>query len=127
MKTDMLYSKCFFMKEDHQLKLKEYLVSKDPILYKNFNSSKRTLFLRETGDNFRAAGRYPTEQTSFSLMNLKTLSNSPNGQFISTLWRGSESRENLDSHVLDHYKELENLVRNGVTLEVEVKWNILML
>ena len=52
-------------------------------------------------------------------MNLKTLVNSPHGQFITTLWRGSESRKNLDCHVSIHYKELESLVRNGITLEVD--------
>ena len=41
-----------------------------------------------SGDNFRAAARMPYEQTSYSILNIKKLINSPNGQFISTLWKG---------------------------------------
>ena len=47
--------------------------------------NKRTIFLRETGDNFRGAARYPTEQTLYAILNMKMMLNNPYGQFISTL------------------------------------------
>ena len=61
----------------------------------------------------------PTEQTSFAVLNIRELSNCPYGQFISTLWRGSESRKMIESHVLFHYNELAELVKSGVTLNVD--------
>ena len=51
--------------------------------------------------------------------------NNPYGQFISTLWRGAESRSMLAIHVQDHYDSLSEAVTNGVSLlvggEVEQK------
>jgi hypothetical protein len=66
----------------------------------------------------------PTEQTSFSILNMMKLVNSPHGQFISTLWRGSESREMIEDHVSAHYQELEVCVRNGITLKIgdQLEW-----
>lgn len=66
--TPKLFEKFEFMNEEQQLHFFNYLKNKDPNLYKNLNPAKRSLFLKETGDNFRAASRYPTEQTSFSLV-----------------------------------------------------------
>ena len=94
---------------------------KNPTLYAQLDSSKRTIFIKDTGDNFRAASRYPTEQTSFSVLNLKEMVNCPYGQFITTLWRGSESREMIFVHVGNHYTELTELVKNGVTLVINDK------
>ena len=47
--------------------------------------------------------------------------NNPYGQFISTLWRGSESRSMLEIHVQDHYDLLTEAVMNGLSLIVEGK------
>lgn len=55
-----------------------------------------------SGDNFRAAARMPYEQTSYSILNIKKLINSPNGQFISTLWKGKHEMT-----------EFWNLIRGG--------------
>lgn len=44
--------------------------------------------------------------------------NCPYGQFISTLWRGKESRENLKIHVLLHYEELNDMVKNGLNIKL---------
>ena len=48
-----------------------------------------------SGDNFRAAARMPYEQTSYSILNIKKLINSPNGQFISTLWKGKHENDRI--------------------------------
>ena len=79
-----------FLTLEQQIKLKEYLLSKNADLYQNFDPSKKAIILRDSADNFRAAAKQPTEQCSFSIMNLRELLNSPNGQFIVALWRGGE-------------------------------------
>ena len=81
---------------------------------------RRTIFLRDTVDNFRPASRYPTEQTSFSILNIKKLVNCPYGQLITTLWRGSESREIIFTHVGRHWEELTELTKKGVQLIVDI-------
>ncbi|XP_066930040.1 uncharacterized protein [Clytia hemisphaerica] len=111
-----LYNKMNFLPEEKNEALCEFLKSKDPIMYQKFNPRNKTILLRETGDNFRGAARFPTEKTSFSLFNLLSFANNPYGQFISTLWRGSESRSMLDSHVSSHCKELKEAVLNGVDI-----------
>ena len=63
----------------------------------------------------------PTEQTSVSVMNMTKLINSPYGQFITTLWRGSETREMIVDHVSMHYAEMDHCVRHGITLQIEKK------
>ena len=60
----------------------------------------------------------PTEQTSVSILNMLKLVNSPSGQFITTLWRGKESREMIKEHVTAHYYKLDDCVRNGIKLKV---------
>nr|XP_047142024.1 uncharacterized protein LOC124816524 isoform X2 [Hydra vulgaris] len=102
-----------FLSIEKQADLFAYLKQVNSTLYNSIDSTKRTLFIKDTGDNFRAASRFPTEQTSFSLLNLKTLINSPYGQFITTLWRGSESKIMLDTHVKCHYQDLTDLIING--------------
>ena len=67
---------------------------------------KRTIFLRVTGDNFRAACKFPT------VLNVEELLHSPYGQFIFSLWRGSENRENLSRHGSKHHQQLEGLLLN---------------
>ena len=42
------------------------------------------------------------------------LVNSPHGQFVSTVWRTSESREMIEDHVSAHYQGLEVCVRKGI-------------
>ena len=95
----------------------ELIKQKNYSLYSSLDPKKRTIFLRETGDNFRAAGRFPTEQTSFALLNLTKFLASPYGQFLTALWRGSESRKNLEVHAKTHYDALRDLVKNGIQVE----------
>ena len=72
-------------------------------LYGNLDPNLRTLYLRLTGDNFRGSAKFPTEQISFSILNNVGMLHSPYGQFIASLWRGSESRLNVQIHVSEHY------------------------
>ncbi|XP_066917770.1 uncharacterized protein [Clytia hemisphaerica] len=122
--------KLSFIEADRNKKLGDFLKSKNTHLYQNFKNERRTIILRDTGDNFRGAGRYPTEQTSFSIMNIQDLVSGPYGQFITTLWRGSESRETLEMHCKHHYQELSELVKNGIRLtlngEVPEEFNVVV-
>ena len=43
--------------------------------------------------------KFPTELTSFSIFNMPALVNNPYGQFVPSLWRGSEDRHMLELHV----------------------------
>lgn len=90
----------------------------ESLIYKNLDPSKRTIFLRDTGDNFRASKNYPTEQISFNVMNFKEMLNSPYGQFATSLFRGSENRETLLSHGQAHFNELQLLVEEGISLKL---------
>ena len=65
-------------------------------VYDHLDPSRPTLLIRQTGDNFRAAGRQPTEQFSFSLLNFQQLTSNPYGQFVTHMWRGGESRSMLE-------------------------------
>ena len=96
--TPALFNLCSFFPSEKQERLFNFLKGIDSDLYGKLDPRKKSLFLRVTGDNFRGAARLPTEQTSFSILNLEKLVNSPYGQFVSTLWRGTESRENLVVH-----------------------------
>ena len=114
-------SKMFkFASEEEQISCFEYLKTKNE-LYKNLDPSKRTIILRQTADNFCATGRHPTEQASFSILNITSLINNPYGQFINCLWRGSETRQNLESHIWMHLRELDMLVSKGIDLEFNGK------
>ena len=108
--------KLTFPSSDQNTKLGEFLKAKNKSLYRNFDINKRTIILRDTGDNFRGAGRYPTEQTSFSILNIFDLISGPYGQFITSLWRGFECRQTLEAHCSNHYNELTNLVSSGISL-----------
>ena len=99
-----MFAEFLFFTEEKQNKIFKFLKERDTELYENLDPKKRTIFIRETGDNFRAASRYPTEQTSIAILNMKRLVNCPYGQFITTLWRGSESRIMIDSQVTHHYE-----------------------
>ena len=92
-------------------------------LYGHLDPSLKTLFIRLTGDNFRASSKYPTEQLSYSLLNNSELLHSPYGQFIASLFRGSESRENLNTHGKAHYAEVKDLLINGYNFNGE-KFNV---
>ena len=118
--TKVLFETFEFFPESKQKKIFEFLRGKNESLYGRHDSNKRTIFLRETGDNFRGAARYPTKQT-YAILNMKMMLNNPYGQFISTLWRGSESRSMLEIHVQDHYDSLTEAVMNGLSLIVEGK------
>ena len=72
--------KMTFLSKERNLKLEQFLKSKNALLFNKFDHKRRTLILRETGDNFRAAGRYPTEQTSFSILNIIDLVGASYGQ-----------------------------------------------
>ena len=88
-------------------------------LYRNLDPLKKTIFLRLTGDNFRASCKMPTEQISFTIMNIKDTLHSPYGQFILSIWRGAESRIGIQTHAKKHLIDMENLVVNGIEIEVE--------
>ena len=105
-----------FLCTEKQADLFTYLKQTNSTLYNSLDSTKRTLFIKDTGDNFRAASGFPTEQTSFSLLNLTKMINSSYAQFITTLWRGSESKDMLAKHVECHYQDLTDLIMNGIDL-----------
>lgn len=115
----LLFSKFDFPSVEQQDRLFKHLKSERPELYKSLDPKKRTLYLRETGDNFRAGARQPTEQMSFSLLNITELINSPNGQFLSAIWRGPESRQFITAHMKVHYKDATDAVQKGLTLLME--------
>ena len=75
--TEVLFQKFEFLTQEQQTKLFAHLKREDPQLYGKLDPCKRTLFLRETGDNFRAGAHQPTEQMSFSILNFTKLINSP--------------------------------------------------
>ena len=77
---------------------------------------RRTFFIRETGDNCRASARFTTEKFSISVINIEELLNSPYGQFVMSLWRGIECRENVQQHLTMHFGELEEVVKSGLDL-----------
>jgi len=109
-----------FVERNRQESLFSYLKAKSS-LFNSLDITKRTIFIRDTGDNFRASKNYPTEQISFSILNIKELLNSPYGQFATSLYRGTEKRETLISHGLNHFDELETLVQNGISLQLPDK------
>ena len=114
-----LFNHFHFPPEEEQKVFFEFLKEKNSVMYHNMNEKKRTIFIRVTGDNFRASARMPTEQTSFSVLNVKELLNCPYGQFITTLWRGSESREMIEKHVTNFFNEIVELVKTGIVLEID--------
>ncbi|XP_047130119.1 uncharacterized protein LOC124810022 [Hydra vulgaris] len=85
--TLSLYEKFEFFSIEQQQVIRDFLILKNNTLYEKFDINSKTLILHDTGDNFCAASRYPTEQTSFSIVNLTPMINSLYGQFITTLWR----------------------------------------
>ena len=75
-------------------------------IYYHLDASRPTLLIRQTGDNFRAAGRQPTEQFSFSLLNFQQLASNLYGQFVTHMWRGGESRSMLEGKfTIKHFFE----------------------
>ena len=74
--TKELLQHFIFVDPELQKNLFQHLKSKNSYLYNNLDSSKRTIFLRDTGDNFRATKHFPTEQMSLPtvhiLANLRT-------------------------------------------------------
>jgi hypothetical protein len=114
--TEVLFQKFEFPTQEQQTKLFAHLKREDPQLYGKLDPCKRTLFLRETGDNFRAGAHQPTEQMSFSILNLTKLINSPYGQFLISIWRGPETRNYIQAHVKGHYDDVISAVHNGLAL-----------
>ena len=111
--TPSFYEKFEFFSIEQQQVIRDFLILKNKTLYEEFDINSKTLILRDTGDNFRAASRYPTQQTSFAILNLTPMINSPYRQFIKTLWRG---HENIELYVQKVYTDLTNLVKNGLTV-----------
>ena len=117
-----LVSSMSFPTPEQQKNLLEQLYAKYPTLYENAARNRpdnRTIFLRETGDNFRAAGKHQTQQDSFTILNMRHLITSPAGQVLNGLWRGPESRDMLKRHLLATYKEMADCVQNGLTVTQE--------
>lgn len=122
--NDFWKSKLVFPSFDVQKPLFEKLKSLNENLYGHLDCENRTLFLRLTGDNFRAACKQPTEQISYSLLNNHTMLHSPYGQIIDSLWRGSESRLNIEIHTKEHFESVKNLLNQGITIGEET-FNVL--
>ena len=116
-RTHFVSTRIHYPSEEQQRQLFIKLKELNSELYGNLDPSRRTVYLRSTGDNFRAAAKYPTEQISYSILNLKDLLHSPYGQFIQSLWRGSESRQNIEIHVKGHYEDLKTCVLNGISVQ----------
>ena len=82
---------------------------------------KRTLCLRQTGVNFCAAAKMPTEKVSLPVLSRKEVSRSPYGQYIDCLWRGVQSRENFLIHVKPYFQEQDKVAKDGIYLLVDGK------
>ena len=112
-----------------QAKLFELLKEKDRQLYSGLRTDCKTLFIRQSGDNYRSF-RMPTQQMSFSVLNLKKLVGSPFGQVISGIWRGQECRHLISVHCLELFEELDTMARNGIDINcdgVETHFNVIVL
>ena len=116
LRSKFWFPKLKFPNSLQQQELFDALKKLNSDLYGHLNPKLRTLFIRLTGDNFRGAGKIPTEQISYSVLNNESLRHSPYGQFLSSLWRGSESRLNVGIHVTNHYKEIKDLLSNGISI-----------
>ena len=114
-----LFEHCKFPTPEHQQHLFVQLQQRRPDVFANLDETHRTIFLRQTGDNYRAAlKRQPTQQMSFSILNLQSLVNSPHGQFVVSSWRGGESRHLLRNHMSANFSQLEEMAREGITVRV---------
>ena len=114
-KSKTLFEKMDFLPPEKQEVLFAKLKESDSHLFGNLDASKRTIFIRQTGDNYRSF-RLPTQQISFNILNLKTLVNSPLGQFIQLVWRGPESRQSIANHCAGIFSELKDMSQQGVNL-----------
>ena len=74
---ETLCEKLEFIPTEKQRDISDFLKEKNSDLYSNFDINKRTFLIRDTGDNFRAASRYTTEQTSLSILNIRGVSIDP--------------------------------------------------
>ena len=50
---------------------------------------------------------------SFSVLNVKEMLHSPYGQFAYCIFRGKESRENLERHMKQFHAEIKELLKDG--------------
>ena len=117
--VEELFSHFHFPSEQQQQNLFLQLQQRRPDVYKNLDTTRRTIFLRQTGDNYRAAlKRQPTQQMSFCILNLQSLVNSPLGQFVVSSWRGGENRSLLRTHMDANFREVEEMAREGITMKV---------
>ena len=113
---EAFFKKMEFLPFDKQAALFNTLSSANPF-YASLDHTKRKIFLRQTGDNYRSF-RLPTQQMSFSIINILALVSSPHGQLIQKLWRGGESRTNLKMHCTAMFAELRDLVQRGIQLKL---------
>lgn len=111
--SDFWFSRMVFPSNEQQDVLATLLKKHNPEVFQSFDPKLRTVFIRMTGDNFRASTKSQTELISFSVLNVKELLHSPYGQFISCIFRGSESRGNLQTHTEKHYQDMKSLIRDG--------------
>ena len=109
--SETWFQKMIFHADLSKLMSELNVISHD--LYGNLDPSIKTLFIRMTGDNFRTASRHHTEQISYSILNCPDLLNSPYGQILSSLWRGKETRQNLQQHTLWYHSQVYDLLLNG--------------
>ena len=112
-KNEFWFSRMNFLDEDRSKRLCEKLKTISPMLYGNLDPTRKTIFIRMTGDNFRTSRKQYTEQVSFSLLNVNELLHSPYGQFVSTIYRGKETRESIEQHTHVYHNEVKEMLING--------------
>ena len=113
--TQSLFDLLTFPSLAQQKDLFDALQFANPELFQGLNASHRTVFIRQTGDNFRSF-RLPTEQMSFCLLNMAQHTGSPNSQIVNCIWRGSEDRQYIQAHCHGLYQELAMITKNGIDL-----------
>ena len=114
-----MFKRFEFKSLDQQQRLATFLKTRNNDLFKTFDPEKRTIFLRQTGDNFRACAKMPTEQVSVAILNVSQMVNNPYCQYINGLWKGSETREGVEYHMKVYLKDLDKVSKEGVDLMID--------
>ena len=113
LKSKTLLENMEFPTVEQQQNLFHQLQEKPPNFHKDLDPKKRTIFIRQTGDNYRSF-RMPTQQMSFSALNLTKLINSPSGQTVECMWRGQEDRQHILGHCTSTFETLDKFAQSGI-------------
>ena len=113
LKSKTLLENMEFPTVEQQQNLFHQLQEKRPNFYKDLDPKKRTIFIRQTGDNYRSF-RMPTQQMSFSVLNLTKLINSQSGQTVECMWRGQEDRQHILGHCTSTFETLDKFAQSGI-------------